>query len=127
MITQSRSRNITNLSSRELETKKRKRDLMLLRHKLQNAYTINPERLDCDKEDKQSKKMKSLMLAIKSQIEIEMDVRALRHLRLIRLAYSIFEKEDFTHLSCIRAFVSSFLKEYADLSKVYSLVYQHGD
>lgn len=91
---------------------------MLLRHKLQNAYTINQERMEVEKENKNLKKMKSLMLAMKSQIEIEMDVRTMKHLKLIRLVYSIFEKEDFTHLSSIRSFVNTFLKEYADLSKV---------
>ncbi len=112
-------------SASELEGRKRRRDLMLLRQKLQNAYTLNQEKMEGEKEDKKIKKLRSLMLAMKTQIEIEIDVRLMKHLRIIRLVYSMFEKQDFAQLTSIRAFVNGFLKEYADLSKVRLSVHRH--
>ncbi len=85
---------------------------------MQNAYTMNYEYAQTDRTNDRLKQKKGMLATLKNQIQIDIDVRDPKSLALIQILFSVIEKELVIFLPEIKIFVSTYLKDYANLAKV---------
>jgi hypothetical protein len=106
------------IMAQDPEARKKKVDRLVLREKIKNVYTMACEIHKDDKKNSRMKQNKEMLNTMKNQIIIEIDTKEPKSLPLIGILFSIIEKELSIYLPEIKIFVSTYLKDYANLAKV---------